>query len=528
MALLNPGQAQGDPWPRWQRWLESAGAGIAVASPLLWLHLIPDRQTHYHELLPMNSVYQGLLIDFVVVVLACRLIFWLLERWDWQGRSLLWLLVIALLAVRLCRGMVVASWLSQRSTHSGRIFLIAAGAGLLVWLLRRSWYRMAVQTVRWTLVLVGFSVLWVLPELVVMAFHSEPHETAGFSHPVQTQPPRRIVWMLFDEASYDQIFDHRQPDVDLPNFDALARTSVSFSQVQPSGYYTEKVIPSLLQGKIVTEDKSDLDGRLFVRTEQNHRWHLYPDQQSLFAEARREGWSTGAVGWYNPYCRIFAQELDDCYWTLTIPLPGHYAPDRSAWRNAVAPLGRPFLRLVGERDAPPLTASQMHTEDYEAILAHAKAEIAAVRIGFLLVHLPLPHPGGIYNRKTHRIGVDGSYLDNLVLADVTLGEMLEGIRMSGLGDRTTIIVSSDHSWRVAMWRPTTDWRPEDTRVSGGRFDPRPVLIVHFPGQQDGVALRQPFPLIGMHAMIEQMLAGRLDNAPAVQTWVAHQAASGAH
>ncbi len=169
-----------------------------------------------------------------------------------------------------------------------------------------------------------------------------------------------------------------------------------------------------------------------MKTRENRHWRQYPDDQSLFAEARQQGWSTGAVGWYNPYCRTYAPELDDCFWTLTTPLPGHYAQNRSAWLNAAAPLGRPALRLLGSPAPPWPTAWQIHTQDYQAILAHAQAEIAEDRIGFLFIHLPVPHPGGIYNRKTHQIGVDGSYLDNLVLADATLGELLADIRKSGL------------------------------------------------------------------------------------------------
>lgn len=520
-APVSRGNAAPSPW---HLWLESAGAAFLITLPLLWLHITPDRQTHYHELLPMNSVYQGLLIDFIAVVLLCRLVLGALEKWRSPLRTLIWPLIIAFLVVRLFRALVIATWVSPRSAQTGRIFLIVAGLELLLWLLRRSWFNAAMRGSRWTVILVGFTIFWVLPELAVMAFRAEPHETAGFSTPVQSQPQRRIVWMLFDEASWDQIFDHRQPGVELPQFDALARTSVSFSQVQPSGYYTERVIPSLLQGEIVTQEKSDLSGRLIVRTEDNPHWHLYPADQSLFAQARAAGWSTGAIGWYNPYCRIFARELDDCYWTLTTPLPGHYSPDRPSWQNAIAPLGRPALRLFGVEAPPSPPEWKIHTADDEAILAHAHTQIAAARIGFLFIHLPIPHPGGIYNRKTHRIGVDGSYLDNLVLADETLGKLLEDIQKSPLGDRTTVIVSSDHSWRIALWRPTTDWRPEDTRVSGGRFDARPLLMVHFPQESQAVTVGSPFPLIAMHGMIEQMLAGRIEDSAALQSWVA-QAAS---
>ncbi|HEX4066582.1 MAG TPA: sulfatase-like hydrolase/transferase [Acidobacteriaceae bacterium] len=511
-----------EPEPSWGWWwLEAAGAAILVALPLLWMNLTPDRETHFHELLPMNSVYQGLLIDFVVVLLACALVFHLLQRWDPRCRTLVWIVVTALLVDRIGRTLVVAALLSPLADHSGWIFLAITVAGLLLWALRRPWYSGTMMGVRWALVLVGFSVFWVLPELVVMAFHREPHGFSGFTRPVAGRPQRRIIWLLFDEASWDQLFDHRQPGVDFPHFDALARTGVSFSDVQPEGYFTEKVIPSLLEGESITHERSDLDGRLSVRTQEHPHWELYPANRSLFADAQRLGWSTGLAGWYNPYCRTFAHELDHCFWTLSSPLPGRYAPDESALQNAVAPVKRSVLRLFG-RHIHDLPLWQNHTQDYEAIMAHARAEIAGDQIGFLFVHLPVPHPGGMYNRRTHRIGADGSYLDNLVLTDLTLGELMNDINRSGMADRTTVIVSSDHSWRVNLWRSTPEWKPEDTVVSGGRFDPRPVLMVRFPGEATGETVRRPVPLLAMHNMIDQMLAGRIENSQQLAAWAAQQ------
>ncbi len=500
-------------------WLEGAGAGILVALPLLWLELTPGRQTHYHELLPMNAVYQGLLIDLAVCIGCSVLLLWLLERSDRRDRSLGWALLIALLAVRVVRGLVIATLVSPRAANTRVIFLVVASVGLVLWIARRSWYSWMVRGARLLLLLLGFSIFWIGPELGVMAFRAEPHEQPGFKRPVAQKASRRIVWILFDEASYDQLFDHPQPGATYPNFNRLASESILFTDVQPAGYFTERVVPSLLEGETVTQEKSDLEGQLFVRTRENPHWRLYPDQRTLFAEAQREGWSTGAVGWYNPYCRTEAAELDDCFWTLTTPLPGRYSQDRSAWSNAVAPLGKSIRRLFGQSVRDP-TAWQMHAGDYEALMARVAPEIAGDRIGFLFFHLPLPHPGGFYSRKTREIGVDGSYLDNLALADATLGELLREIDGSALGSRTTVIVSSDHSWRVALWQPTTDWRPEDTRVSGGRFDPRPLLLVHFPGEEGAVRINQPFPLIHMHGLIQGMLAAKISDPAELGAWAA--------
>ena len=500
-------------------WLQGAGAAILVASTLLWDHLTPDRQVHYHELLPMNSVYQGLLIDFLVCLLVGVFVVWLLDRGKGGNRSVLWLLLAALLVVRVERCLVVALLVSVHVLGAKLLFLAVAVPLFALWLAKRSWYAYVISGIRLTLLLLGFSVFWILPELTWMAVAPEPHETAGFTRPVSQPPNKRIVWILLDEASYDQLFDHRQPGIAFPNFDRLAGQSVLFTDVRPAGYFTDEVIPSLFLGETVTQETSNLQGQLIVRTQEHHGWRPYPDRNSLFADAQREGWSTGAVGWFNPYCRVYAAELNDCYWTVTSPLPGRYSPDVSGWRNAIKPVEKSVARLVGKRIEDP-TPLQVHTGDFTTLLAHGESEINDDRDGFAFIHLPIPHPGGMYNRRTHQVGADGSYLDNLVLADQVIGTLMNDIGRSPLASQTTVIVSSDHSWRVNMWLPRSDWRPEDTRVSGLRFDPRPLLIVHFPGETTGARVSESFPLIRMHNMIDQMLSGKVQDAQQLETWAA--------
>lgn len=502
-------------------WIEGAGAGILVVLPLLWLHLSPSRATLYHQLLPMTPVYRGVLIDFAVAVAISMAVFALLEVVDRRCLTLWWLAVVTLLVTRATRTVAVAA-LGSRPAPGGRWLVpVLLATGLILWAARRSGYSLLMRGARLVLFLLGCSIFWVLPELVLLAAYPQPHETASFSHPVAQKPHRRIVWILFDELSYDQIFDHRQPGMDYPGFDRFAAESVKFADVAPAGFFTELVIPSLLEGETVTGDRSDLQGRLWVRTQEDPHWRLYPADRSLFAEAKQSGWSTGVVGWYNPYCRVFAQELTDCYWNLTSPMPGGYSPRESAWTNAWAPIRKPVAKLLGRRIEDP-QSWQNHAADFEALMEHARSEIAAGRIGFLFVHLPVPHPGGFYNRRTRTVGVDGSYLDNMALTDETLRELNRDIETSELGDRTTVIVSSDHSWRISLWRHSSDWRAEDTRVAARGFDPRPVLLVHFPSESAAEVVARPFPLLAMHAMIEKMMAGEIENAQQLETWAGKQ------
>ena len=392
---------------------------------------------------------------------------------------------------------------------------------MLLWIASRRWYAYAVRGGRFVLLLLGFSILWLLPELTFMAFHAEPHETAGFSKPIAQAPQRRIVWILFDEASEDQIFDHRQPGIDYPNFDRLAGQAVHFSNVQPAGYFTEKVIPSLFTGDIITDERSDLDGRLFVRTEQNAHWHLYPGGQTLFGDAQHAGWSTTAVGWYNPYCRTDAAVLDHCAWALTTPLPGRYDPDRTALQNAVAPLAKSLFRLVGRPIQDP-APWQMHAADYTFLMGHAREEIAGLG-GFVFIHLPVPHPGGFYDRRTRRVGVDGSYLDNLVLTDETLERVAASGRRdcAGRSDDGPGVIGPFAGASICGGRPATGVRrtrgfPADASIPGL------CCWCAFPVRARGSRSRARSRSSICTTMIEAMLAGRMNSAADLQRWAAQQ------
>lgn len=119
------------------------------------------------------------------------------------------------------------------------------------------------------------------------------------------------------------------------------------------------------------------------------------------------------------------------------------------------------------------------------------------------------------------MGYAGSYIDNLALADRTLAELLQRVAETGLADRTTVIVSSDHSWRIPMWHPEGGWTREDEAALGNRgFDQRPVLMVRFPKEQTGITMGAAFALIREHEMVERIVTERIASAQQLQQWAA--------
>ena len=142
-------------------------------------------------------------------------------------------------------------------------------------------------------------------------------------------------------------------------------------------------------------------------------------------------------------------------------------------------------------------------------MAQSEALLRDPRIRFVMLHLPVPHTPGIYDRGRRALAAGGDYIDNLVLADHTLGQLMTLIQSTPNASKTAVIVSSDHSWRVDYWKKQPDWTPEERRISGGRFATRPVLMVRLPGSQDGQVVSQPVSAMIVHPILEALLRGRL-------------------
>lgn len=330
------------------------------------------------------------------------------------------------------------------------------------------------------------------------------------------QPPRQhplIVWVVFDELSFDQIFEHRASDLSLPNFDALRGESTVFSNVQPVGDRTVKVIPSLLAGRTIEDYRFNFKNQMSVHYAGGHGFQNFGGQQTIFADAQKQGWRTAAIGWYNPYCTIYAGAIDDCYWTNMDKFDAPMAQDASFWSNTWLP-----LRVTGEQIVAPAKTGEFlcsyevrqRYRTYIALHHHASRLLRDDQADFILLHLPIPHSPNIWDRKrdayTQRCG--SSYIDNLALADHELGEIMSMLKSSPRWDETTLVVEGDHSWRMYLWDFLPSWTDEDDRASKDGFDPRPAMIVHQAGQTQPQVIASPWSILNIHTVLEEILHGR--------------------
>jgi hypothetical protein len=490
--------------------VQGFGAAILVLILRVWPLLSSYHPVIYHSFLPMRSVIWGILIDLAVCTLLTAWLFRYLEKKETGLRAAVWAFVAAELAAALITAFAAMRRAPIPHLSPNTVYLVVLLAALVLRWLRPLDYRRAVRVFGALLVLGGCSMVWMVPELLYQGLRAQPvdalvpmkspHLVAERKNPAGDGA--RIVWLLFDELSYDQTFDHRFSGLALPAFDKFKSESVVFHDLKPAGYYTDRVIPSFFLGTPVDNIRSGLDGAPLVKLAGNNRWQAFDAHATLFSDAQRLGWTTGVVGWYNPYCRILAGTLNYCFWRMGDGQSDGALPDHSAWQNAVAPL----VEMVRGLKHEPGFAQEKHAQDQAAIMPQAEALIRDQSIGFVFIHLPLPHPPSVYDRRHQR--ASGSYIDSLALADRSLGKLMGTLSETPGAAKTTVIVCSDHSWRVPMWRSTSFWTKEDETASRGRFDPRPVLMIHFPRQQAALDVTAPFDEIRIHHMIERMLRGQ--------------------
>lgn len=340
----------------------------------------------------------------------------------------------------------------------------------------------------------------------------------AWSTPIAAAPASRprLVWILFDELAYKPTFGDRDPSLSLPNFDRLRAESTLYTDVTPIADRTSHAVPSLLSGHIVTDVYYTSDNEYLIRTRHDPHWSRFDANASLFGEAKRAGLTTSIVGWYIAYCPIFVNVVTQCYWNNDDAQDrGPTSLDASYAENVWVP-----LRVLMEKIFPPLAwddeslwDARGHIQSVKDISGHALHTLATSNADIIYLHIPSPHPVGFWNRHTQSFAAGGSYLDGLNYSDRLLGQMLAVLKSQPRWAATTLLVQGDHSWRTWLWRPMPGWSAEDERASdGGQWDPRPLLMIHTPGERTPGTVTATTSLMHAHDFVAAQIRNDSNSA----------------
>jgi hypothetical protein len=336
----------------------------------------------------------------------------------------------------------------------------------------------------------------------------------------------RVVWLVLDELAYRQAFERQPRGVSLPEFDRLKAETTLFTQVTAAAQYTEIALPSLMAGHAANALHLSADGQHLRLRAGGGAWWAFDEHDTVFADARALGYRTAVVGWYEPYCRILPTVLTSCYWTGQNKLSGMF-PGQSIGANMVHPLVRlvrrvpNFLLARSGPSAEEISEGSRHVDDFVRLEARSDEVLARDESDFMLLHMPVPHPTGIYDRRLKTYAVDRSnYVDNLALADAYLGRVRRELEAKGEWDGATVVVMGDHSWRTELlWKGHRPWSAEDEEASAAGVDARPAYAVKLPHQTRGAVIATSFAAVRTRALLGALLRGQIADADGLQRWV---------
>ena len=512
-----------------------AGFGLAglilapQASPLL----ISVNETFLHQKLPEVTVAAGFLLDFTLLGFLCSLALFGVSRLPEGVLRRLGFVLFIYIGLRFARHIFLlwvamdVEWVrTTRTLVISRLFVrLACAVFILLAIISARRFYSTLHKCGFLLpgIAIFAGVMWVqLARSVALAERVAHRPPPALTAPFPEAPPKhRVVWVIFDELSYRELFEKAGANrLSLPVFESLRRESVSFRDVVPAAYLTEYAVPSLLLGLSVENTHAESPREVSVRIVGTKRYTNLDPQATIFGELHGAGLNSAVVGWYYPYCDLLAPVVSSCAWEtgILVPLLPGMSGEKSVFRNAASLTTASMEQMLGHelpRSPAEITERQ---RDYEQLLSSAKVAIANPGNSLVFVHLPVPHPFGFYDRRTGTWSATGSYLDNLVLADRGLQVLLDSIHNSKQSDSTTVIVTSDHSWRVEMWRNAPGWTKEDAAVAPAQFDPRIPLLVRFPNEKQPLELDKPFRAIRTRSLISGILSGKVETPEALRAW----------
>ena len=219
--------------------LEGIGAALIVLLPFDSKFLSTFNLEIFHLHLPISNVVGGLLIDLLVYAAVFTGFLIAIDRLSSNARDILSALFAGVMVwSSVDFGFEILVHLQYRlerweQAWGNSAMLILLAAGIVAYVHPRISHT-ATHAIRTLVAGFAFAGIWIVPQLIHICAARPLKDKTTLAHRTEARNSisnPRVIWILFDELSYEQTFDHPAPGIQLPNFERLRGESTSFSRL---------------------------------------------------------------------------------------------------------------------------------------------------------------------------------------------------------------------------------------------------------------------------------------------------------
>jgi Sulfatase len=393
---------------------------------------------------------------------------------------------------------------------------------------------------------VALMMTFMFPALMIDFFSSHVNSEPVSAFQPKPQAPlqpvtanaRRFVWIVFDEMDQRVAFTERPVSLELPELDRLRNESLEARRATQTADRTLLAMPMLISGRSYSKSEITGAGYLKVFPVDSSQPANWANERTIFQRVHEIGINAAVAGWYHPYCRMFGDQLVDCFTTSSHTgralLREQHASQQGVLRMALLLFRLQFENLKdmfrfdgvsGSENLKDAYVQHEQLQEYLQIRDHAYADATDGRLGFVLLHFPTPHMYAIYNRwrKDFVLDSDIDYLDNLALVDRTVGELRAKLEAAGLWDRTTLLITADHGFRPEMWRGRYGWSQNMEQLFERGPSQQVPFILKLAGQNAHMVVNRPFSNIIASDLAMGVLEGQISTTSQAADWIERRA-----
>lgn len=272
-----------------------------------------------------------------------------------------------------------------------------------------------------------------------------PSDTMGTS-------PRTIVFLLFDELSYQYLYQNGNIRPEFPHLAELSAISTNYHKAIAPSNGTFTSVPLFLfdtqKSEIVIKNNRLVEIRAGIDSP------LRDDADNLFHHAREKGFTTAVFGPYFRYCMLFSKYVDYCH---------SYSSYNYAGVNPSFSLFNPIATtiILWPHQLPfgwlkrPMYA-EWQRRGTELIEQSTMEALATKRSLFLFTHFLIPHipfafdKDGFHPAKDPFLQNDENYIRQLGYVDTLVGRIVDELKRLKKFDTTTLAIFSDHNYRMMV------------------------------------------------------------------------------